>query len=328
LSGISNPASEAYIIGWNGWVIPLLSFPPHTTKQKTTHWMMPSDTDKRRPASLININKRSLLVLIGLSIFCTIAYFFSPGNSEQCNDSTTLNPPSPDTSTTTIIDAVQGLSSPASHPQVTFQNLNENDHSKEETVAIMVVLPPWAISPSLESFFHQLAQQTHTATRLSLLILNPASPTTIYTVRHYLSSARLHCPVDLYTKTYDTLTPWIAHDDHHDTAHTAIYELAPLGKSAMARAKNFLVQSSLAPSDRFVLWLDPLLTLLPTSLVAGFVDQCKTENVDILVPNTMIRKDGVEWGYDRSNWQETTMSTSLQDTVPVDFVFMEGKKKR
>lgn len=290
---------------------------------------MPSDTDKRRSAPLINIKKRSLLVLIGLFIFCTITYFFSPGNSEQCIDSPTSNPLSSDTSTTTtIIDAVQDLSSSATHSQVTFHNLNENDHNKEESVAIMVVLPPWAISPSLEDFFKQLAQQTHTATRLSLLILNPASPTTIYTVRHYLSSARLSCPVDLYTKTYDTLTPWIAHDDHHDTAHTAIYELAPLGKSAMARAKNFLVQSALAPTDRYVLWLDPLLTLFPTTLVADFVDQCKTESADILVPNTMIRKDGVEWGYDRSNWQETTMSTSLQDTVPVDFVFMEGKEGR
>ncbi|ORZ15048.1 Anp1-domain-containing protein [Absidia repens] len=188
----------------------------------------------------------------------------------------------------------------------------------------MVVLPPWAIGPSLKTFFKQLAQQTHHHghhTRLALLILNPASPTTLYTVRHYLLTSQLvDLPVDLYTKTYDTLAPWVAQDDHHDASH-AIYELAPLRKSAMARAKNFLLQSALDPQDDYVLWLDPLLAEFPATLIQDFI---KVDGVDILVPNTMIRKDGTEWGYDRANWQETTMSTSLQDTVPEDFVFMEG----
>ncbi|KAI8085084.1 Anp1-domain-containing protein [Halteromyces radiatus] len=234
-----------------------------------------------------------------------------------------------------IVDMVKQLSSPSPQSQqqlqkVTFQNLNDNDNKGEQTVVVMVVLPPWAIGSSLQVFFKQLAQQTHPHTRLALLLLNPPSPTTLYTVRYYLTSSRIHMPVDVYTKTYDSMTPWIAQDNHHDSSRNAIYELEPLRKSAMARAKNFLLQSALDPLDNYVLWLDPLLDQFPTTLITDFIDLCEQDNsksdhgVDILVPNTMIRKDGQEWGYDRSNWQETTMSRSLQDTVPNDFVFMEG----
>ncbi|KAI8331243.1 Anp1-domain-containing protein [Chlamydoabsidia padenii] len=272
---------------------------------------MPSDTDKRQ-TPILDIKKRSLTVLIGLVLLWGLTYTILSNSTADCDDTYLY----PTNNNGNIIDTVQQLSAPSDQQrkqleQISFQNLNNNDTTM---VVVMVVLPPWAVSSSsLDTFFKQLDRQTHSTTRLALLVLNPPSPTTIYTVRHHLPK---RWRVDLYTKTYDSLTPWIATDDHHDDTNT-IYELAPLRKSAMARAKNFLLQSALEPTDGYVLWLDPLLVDFPPTMIKDFIGL----QDDILVPNTMI---GNDVKYDRSNWQETPMSISLQENVPMDFVFMEG----
>ncbi|KAI9498081.1 hypothetical protein BDB00DRAFT_725763, partial [Zychaea mexicana] len=98
------------------------------------------------------------------------------------------------------------------------------------------------------------------------------------------------------------------------------YELQPLRRAAIARARTFLLQSALTPEHDYTLWLDPLLTSIPPTLVQDMMEV----DADIVVPNTMIRRDGNEWGHDKRNWQETELSVSLSKDVPEDFVFMEG----
>ncbi|ORX54426.1 hypothetical protein DM01DRAFT_1286999 [Hesseltinella vesiculosa] len=167
-------------------------------------------------------------------------------------------------------------------------------------------------------------------TRLALLVLNPASPASVHAVRNAVKASQLPFSVQLYTKSFDdSIARWVQQDDHQQGK---VYELEPFHKSAMARARNYLLQTALDPMDQYVIWLDPMLEDFPPTLIEdmqrimdkGTTHDDKPATIDVLAPNTMIIKDGTEWGYERGNWQETELSKALHDTVAEDFVFMEG----
>ncbi|KAI9301734.1 Anp1-domain-containing protein [Cunninghamella echinulata] len=288
---------------------------------------MSNDKVKRRSVSILSTiqNKNTLSIIIGIVfIFSLLIYQFN-GTCVENNIATYDN-------NGNIIDSVQQLSQ-TPLKTITFTNLN--DLNGPSQVVIMSILPPWAIDGNtLDIFFKQLAQQTHKQTRVALLVVNPPSPTTIYTVRQYIEKAHLHFPIALYTKTFEPFQDLLLNPDD-ESNQKAIYELEPLRRSLLARTRNYLLQSSLMTSDKYVLWLDPLLQEFPKTLIEDFIyivegknnnhnDHSSSSTIDILVPNTMIQKNGRDWGYDRSNWQETEMSKAIQETVAEDFIFMEG----
>ncbi|KAI8379060.1 uncharacterized protein BYT42DRAFT_496296 [Radiomyces spectabilis] len=195
--------------------------------------------------------------------------------------------------------------------EVTFRDLNE-EHRGNVLIATIVQADSLKHMEHFLNLIEQLAYPNNNID-LAILVLDPA-PTTVHAVRLYVERANLHVSVDLYAKTLD--------DDLKLVFPTEqpVYELEPLQRSAMARARNYLIQSALKVHHDHVLWLDIHLDEVPATLLQDLIQL----DVDIVVPNTMIRSGDNVLGFDRQNWQETETSLSLQHEVAEDFIFMEG----
>lgn len=202
--------------------------------------------------------------------------------------------------------------------RVTFENLD--DKSTHNEVLILTLLKPDMI-PYLGNYFKTLKRLTYPKDKLSfaVLLINP-TPTSTHAIRHRFERARPGAQVKIYTKTFDDDAITFAMAPSQET----VYELQPLRQSSLARARNYLVQSALADRHDYVLWLDPRLVSAPPTLIQDLIGV----DADIVVPNTLSRHENEEWGHDKRNWQETDLSRTLQDEVPEDFVFMEGKTEK
>lgn len=93
------------------------------------------------------------------------------------------------------------------------------------------------------------------------------------------------------------------------------FELQPLRRSFMARARNYLLTAALKDEHAWVLWLDVDLVEYPATIL----EDLQSVDVDVVVPNCLREtEDGSFWGYDKNNWQETDRSLELQkDLDPV-----------
>ncbi|CDS03846.1 hypothetical protein LRAMOSA06801 [Lichtheimia ramosa] len=195
---------------------------------------------------------------------------------------------------------------------VSFENLNTP--SADNHVLILTMINPSTVR-YLADFFKTVRKLDHPNLSMAVLIINPG-PTTVHAVRQHIEHTRIAFPVKLYVKTYeDSIMSYIL-----TPGKETVYELQPLRRAAIARARNFLLQSALESKHQYTLWLDPLLAWFPSTLVQDLI----AVDEDIVVPNTMIQRDGNEWGHDKRNWQETELSISLSKEVPEDFIFMEG----
>lgn len=101
----------------------------------------------------------------------------------------------------------------------------------------------------------------------------------------------------------------------------AVYELQPLIRSALARARNYLIKSALQDEHQWILALDNNVQNVPKDIIEQLMDA----DVDVVVPNCMVkRSDGLLWGFDKSNWRETEVSNVLVEDFQEDFVLLEG----
>jgi hypothetical protein len=101
-----------------------------------------------------------------------------------------------------------------------------------------------------------------------------------------------------------------------------VFELQPLKRSQWARARNFLTRSALRDEHKWVLSMDVDLEDAPRDII----QQLMAVDVDVVVPNCMVKRaDGLIWGYDKANWQETELSITFTDNALDDYVYLEGK---
>ncbi|KAI9317386.1 hypothetical protein BX666DRAFT_2026679 [Dichotomocladium elegans] len=199
--------------------------------------------------------------------------------------------------------------------EVTFVNLNREPHQASGHVLILTMIKPATVR-YLADFFKMVRQLKYPKLSMALLVINPG-PTTVHAVRQHIERARIVFPIKVYVKTYnDSIMSYVL-----TPGQETLYELEPLRRAAVARARNYLLQSALMSTHDYTLWLDPLLESFPPTLVEDLM----AVGEDIVVPNTMIRRgDGDVWGYDKNNWQETELSLSLYNEVPEDLIFLEG----
>jgi len=100
-----------------------------------------------------------------------------------------------------------------------------------------------------------------------------------------------------------------------------VFELQPLIRAQWARARNYLTRSALRDEHKWVLALDVNLEHAPSDIL----QQLMAAEVDVVVPNCMIRRsDGLIWGFDKANWQETELSLTFTDNALEDYVYLEG----
>ena len=265
-----------------------------------------SDKAKKSISTSRSKRRMVLLCIIGCLIAgtCLLQMLYGPA---PCNNepSSPQRDGLPDTLDALANHRVEGVS---------FQNLNAHNDNKQQVLILSMIKP--ATVRHLADFFKLIRQLTYPNLSLAVLVMNPG-PTTVHAVRQHIDHAGLTLPVKVYVKSYDDEAMSFVVTPGKET----VYELQPLRRGAIARARTFLLQSALESQHDYTLWLDPLLTSVPPTLVQDLI---KVDE-DIVVPNTMIHRDGNEWGHDKRNWQETELSVSLSKDVPDDFIFMEGK---
>lgn len=104
----------------------------------------------------------------------------------------------------------------------------------------------------------------------------------------------------------------------------------------MARARTYLVTSTLEPSVDWVLWLDVDIAEFSPSLFEELLYYGNAGNDlsppsdaadwnDVIIPNAMRRlPDGQLLGFDMNNWAETEESLALKAKLPEDDLLIEG----
>lgn len=102
-----------------------------------------------------------------------------------------------------------------------------------------------------------------------------------------------------------------------------------LRRSAIARAKNSLVFTTLNPAVAWVLWLDSDIIMTPPSLIQDLT----SHNKPIITPNCFEKyldpntKKLSERPYDFSSWQDSEMSQKLGQNIGKDDILLEGYTK-
>ena len=97
-------------------------------------------------------------------------------------------------------------------------------------------------------------------------------------------------------------------------------------RSAMSRARNSLLFTTLGPSTSWVLWLDSDVIETPTSLI----EDLASHDRDIIVPNCFQRfmdpktNTMKERPYDFNSWQDSEKAKEIGDKMGPDDILLEG----
>ena len=97
-------------------------------------------------------------------------------------------------------------------------------------------------------------------------------------------------------------------------------------RSAMSRARNSLLFTTLGPSTSWVLWLDSDVIETPVSLIEDLASHDK----DIIVPNCFQKfmdpktKTEKERPYDFNSWQDSDKAKEIGDKMGPDDILLEG----
>lgn len=117
-------------------------------------------------------------------------------------------------------------------------------------------------------------------------------------------------------------TPILSQDEHE--RHKM--ENQKIRRSAMSRARNSLLFTTLGPSTSWVLWLDADIIETPGTLIQDLASHDK----DIIVPNCFQRfydpkkKSWEERAYDFNSWQNSDVAASLEKSMGPDDILLEG----
>ncbi|KAL8687279.1 MAG: hypothetical protein Q9218_006501 [Villophora microphyllina] len=96
-------------------------------------------------------------------------------------------------------------------------------------------------------------------------------------------------------------------------------------RSAMSRARNSLLFTTIGPSTSWVLWLDADIVESPPSLIQDLTSHDKP----VIVPNCFQRfkNDKGHWDirpYDYNSWQDSQQAADLAAKLPADDILLEG----
>lgn len=208
------------------------------------------------------------------------------------------------------------------HQEPIFVDLNKVEASanpKANQEHVLILTPLKNAASYLPRYFELLDRMTYPKHLISIAFL--VSDTTDNTVELLQEQANMflnrwrdrYHDITIYQKDFNFELP---EDQRHK------FELQPLRRSFMARARNYLLTAALRDEHAWVLWLDADLVEYPATILEDLM----SVDVDVVVPNCLREtEDGSFWGYDKNNWQETDQSIEMQkDLDPVSFSFLSG----
>ncbi|OZJ04210.1 hypothetical protein BZG36_02956 [Bifiguratus adelaidae] len=182
---------------------------------------------------------------------------------------------------------------------------------------LLILTPVKNAASHLEPYFRLIDSLEYPKNLISLAFLvSDTHDTTIEMLQDYADRQR-HLPykkrlssVSIYEKDFKFILPEM---DRHS------YEIQPLRRSMMARARNYLLSLALRPHHVWTLWLD--VDIVRTT--PNILETLMRHDRDIIVPNCLVDIDAF-WGYDKNNWLETTESLDFIRDLEQDFVLVEG----
>ncbi|CEP13084.1 hypothetical protein [Parasitella parasitica] len=174
--------------------------------------------------------------------------------------------------------------------------------------------------PYLDQYFRLLDETTYPNNLISLAFLvSDSSDRTFESLQSHINeiqsrwsyNARFES-VRVFKKDFDFDLP---------NAERHLYEMQPLRRSVMARARNWLLSAALKSDTSWVAWIDVDVVQYPPTI---FQDLMRAD-ADVVVPNCLLKRDDHDfWGYDKNNWRETDESKRIQENLDEDFVLLEG----
>jgi hypothetical protein len=198
-----------------------------------------------------------------------------------------------------------------------FKNMNDltvTDAASHKDVVLVTVLVKTNEVNSIPELLSLLSSLSYPLDKLDLafMLTDPTSGSKAFLEHMLLHNRNSFRSVSAYAKSITTSL-----GDGKDN----VYEMQPLIRSKWARARNYLIKSALRDEHKWILALDINVQHVPNNIVEQLMDA----DVDVVVPNCMVkRSDGLLWGYDKSNWQETEVSNVLMEDYQEEFVLLEG----
>ncbi|CAO3591719.1 unnamed protein product [Absidia cylindrospora] len=204
---------------------------------------------------------------------------------------------------------------------VDFNDLQATGHAKNNEEHVLILTPLKNAAAYLPHYFDKVDALNYPKHLISLAFL--VSDTTDDTVpilkakaNEFLNSddgsGRGYNSFSIFEKDFDYELP---EGRRHE------FELQPLRRTFMARARNYLLTAALKDEHAWVLWLDVDVTQYPSTIL----EDLQSVDVDVVVPNCLREsEDNAFWGYDKNNWQETRQSLEMQKTLDPEYVLLEG----
>ncbi|KAG2171502.1 hypothetical protein INT43_008228, partial [Umbelopsis isabellina] len=198
-----------------------------------------------------------------------------------------------------------------------FKNMNDltiTDAAAHNDLVLVTILIKTDELKTIPALLSLLSSLSYPLDKLDLafMLTDPTSGSKALLEHMLLHNKNKFRSVSAYAKTISTSL-----GDDKDS----VYELQPLIRSALARARNYLIKSALRDEHKWILALDNNVHYVPSNIIEQLMDA----DVDVVVPNCMVqRSDGLLWGFDKSNWRETEVSNVLVEDFQQDFVLLEA----
>jgi len=218
-----------------------------------------------------------------------------------------------------LCDSVKVLETP--HTTIAnMNNLRASPNGANDLQRVLILTPLKDASKYLDTYFVNLERMSYPKhlTSLAFLVSDTSDDTVDKLTKYAEMNGKRRNPLDRYERI-SVFVKDFNFDLPGDQRHK--YELQPLRRSYLAKARNYLLTAALNAEHSWVLWLDVDVVLYDKSIIEDLM----SVDADVVVPNCLLnREDGEFWGYDKNNWQETKESKKLQKTLDENYVLVEG----
>ncbi|ODV89613.1 glycosyltransferase family 62 protein [Tortispora caseinolytica NRRL Y-17796] len=204
-----------------------------------------------------------------------------------------------------------------------LNNLTASAQAKSYGEKVLILTPLKDAVPYLAKYFELISQITypHELIDIGFLVSDSSDETkavlALEIKRIQQSSKRFRNFITIY-KDFGVI------GQTEDVEERHAYEFQGVRRKAMAKARNFLLYSTLLHDHSWVLWRDVDVVESPATII----EDLTSHDTDIVVPNIWFHRyhngKDIEGRYDYNAWIESETALELQKHLDRDFIIAEG----
>jgi len=185
---------------------------------------------------------------------------------------------------------------------------------------LLILTPLKDAAPYLDEYFENLQRLNYPKNLISLgFLISDTNDATV--TKLHLFHDRLLANPNPYER-YSSISI-LTFDSHFSLSsrNRHSYELQPVRRTFLARARNYLLTGTLREDHAWVLWLDTDVIKYDPNILEDLMGL----NKDVVVPNCLWDMGNWDfWAFDRNSWAETEESLKLLSTLDPDYILVEG----